>query len=212
MSRDGKQETEPSMEIKCIETQEKSTINNEISNKMRNQSTRQNNRKGKLSYLEVSHFILDGEQKMGKNGQLIITESDIPAKEIKLAKILMDKPAPHCSAQSWSIFDQKTNTMMFGKNEREKREVASITKMMTCYVVLTLQERFKKKDECLVEITEDASSIHGTSADLLAGDTLTIWQLLFGLMLPSGNDAAFTLAEYFGNLLKKAAHEEEQKI
>jgi len=29
---------------------------------------------------------------------MILTESDIPAKEIKLAKILMDKPAPHCSA------------------------------------------------------------------------------------------------------------------
>ena len=111
---------------------------------------------------------------MGKNGQLIITEQDIPAKEIKLAKILMDKPAPHCSARSWAIFDQKTNALMFGKNEKERREVASITKIMTCYVVLQLQERFKQKDDTLVEISDDAAGIHGTSADLLAGDTLTI--------------------------------------
>jgi D-alanyl-D-alanine carboxypeptidase len=67
---------------------------------------------------------------------LVLTESDIPAKEIKLAKILMDKPAPHCSAQSWAIYDQKACTLMFGKNEKEKREVASITKIMTCYVTL----------------------------------------------------------------------------
>ena len=64
--------------------------------------------------------------------------------------------------------------MMFGKNEKEKREVASITKIMTCYVSLCMQERFKKKDETLVEISDDGSGIHGTSADLLSGDTLTI--------------------------------------
>lgn len=63
---------------------------------------------------------------------------------------------------------------MFGKNEKERREVASITKIMTFYVVLQLQERFKKKDETLVEVSDEAASIHGTSADLLAGDTLTI--------------------------------------
>jgi D-alanyl-D-alanine carboxypeptidase len=63
---------------------------------------------------------------------------DIPAKEIKLAKILMDKPPPHCSAQAWAIYDQKQNSLMFGKNEKERREVASITKIMTFYVVLQL--------------------------------------------------------------------------
>jgi len=64
--------------------------------------------------------------------------------------------------------------MMFGKNEKEKREVASITKVMTCYVTIQLMERFKKKDETLIEVSGDASSVHGTSADLLEGDTLTI--------------------------------------
>lgn len=46
---------------------------------------------------------------MGPDGQLILGEHGIPASEIKLAKILMYKPAPHCSAQSWAIYDQKTN-------------------------------------------------------------------------------------------------------
>ena len=68
---------------------------------------------GKVSSL-INHLYLytiiilgDGDQKTAskKDGQLILTESDIPAKEIKLAKILMDKPAPHCSAQSWAIYD-----------------------------------------------------------------------------------------------------------
>jgi D-alanyl-D-alanine carboxypeptidase (penicillin-binding protein 5/6) len=38
----------------------------------------------------------------------------------------------------------------------------------------------------------------GTSAELVEGDSLSVWDLLHGLMLPSGNDAALALAEYFG--------------
>ena len=50
-------------------------------------------------------MFLDDKKDNSKKDPLIIGESEIPAKEIKLAKILMDKPAPHCSAQSWAIYD-----------------------------------------------------------------------------------------------------------
>jgi D-alanyl-D-alanine carboxypeptidase (penicillin-binding protein 5/6) len=86
----------------------------------------------------------------------------------------MDKPAPHCSAQAWAIFDQKTSTMLFGKSEKERREVASLTKIMTCYCTILLMERFGITDDKLVEVSGDASGVIGTSADLLEGDTLTI--------------------------------------
>ena len=102
------------------------------------------------------------------------SENGISAKEIKLAKILMDKPAPHCSAQAWSIYDQKTNTLLFGKLERERRECASLTKIMTGYVVLRLMQRFNIKETTLVKVGNDAAHVHGTSAELIEGDTLTI--------------------------------------
>lgn len=86
----------------------------------------------------------------------------------------MDKPAPHCSAQSWAIFDQKNGQLLFGKNEKDRREIASLTKIMTCFVVLRLCERFKIEDTTLLEVSDYASSIIGTSAELLEGDTLTI--------------------------------------
>lgn len=86
----------------------------------------------------------------------------------------MDKPAPHCSAQAWSIYDQKTNTLLFGKSERDRRECASLTKMMTCYVVLRLMVRFSVVDSKLITIGDDAAGVIGTSAELIAGDTLTI--------------------------------------
>lgn len=46
--------------------------------------------------------------------------------------------------------------------------------------------------------------INGTSANLRECDHLTVWDLLHGLMLPSGNDAGFLLADYFGRLIKKS--------
>jgi D-alanyl-D-alanine carboxypeptidase (penicillin-binding protein 5/6) len=43
--------------------------------------------------------------------------------------------------------------------------------------------------------------MNGTSANLREGDQLTVAELFYGLLLPSGNDAAYALAEYFGGLL-----------
>lgn len=42
----------------------------------------------------------------------------------------------------------------------------------------------------------------GTSADLLANDKVSVYELMHGMMLPSGNDAAQSLAIYFGNLMQ----------
>jgi len=62
----------------------------------------------------------------------------------------------------------------------------------------------------LVSVSKEASSVIGTSAELAEGDTLTIKQLMYGLMLPSGNDAAHCLAEYFGEMLKEEQDEKEK--
>lgn len=55
----------------------------------------------------------------------------------------------------------------------------------------------------------------GTTANLREGDILTIEQLLYGMMLPSGNDAAYALAEFFGRVLKERKYsqgaEDEQR-
>lgn len=66
---------------------------------------------------------------------------------------------------------------------------------MTCLVVLYLSRKFGINIyEELVKVSKRASEIHGTSALLKFGDYLTIDSLLYGLMLPSGNDAAVALA------------------
>jgi D-alanyl-D-alanine carboxypeptidase len=106
-------------------------------------------------------------------------------------------------------------SFIHGKREYYKRECASLTKIMTCYVVLELSKQWKlniKKTE--ICISPIASDIRGTCAHLETGDVLTIEQMLYGLMLPSGNDAAFALAQYFGKNLfrKKYTHADISRI
>jgi D-alanyl-D-alanine carboxypeptidase len=80
--------------------------------------------------------------------------------------------------------------------------MASLTKMATCLTVMRLCEHFELDYETEeVTVSSKASYIGGTSAKLKAGDILTIEQLLYGLMLPSGNDASFVLAQHFGRMV-----------
>jgi serine-type D-Ala-D-Ala carboxypeptidase (penicillin-binding protein 5/6) len=57
----------------------------------------------------------------------------------------------------------------------------------------------------LLQVSKTAATVGGTSAKLRSGDVLAVWDLLHGLMLPSGNDAAMTLAEHFGQYLFETA-------
>lgn len=56
--------------------------------------------------------------------------------------------------------------------------------------------------DCKIKILPNAANLIGTSAQLLSDDLLTVEELLYGMMLPSGNDAAQSLAMYFGVLFQ----------
>ena len=93
--------------------------------------------------------------------------------------------------------------MVFGQGIEDRREIASLTKIMTCYLSLKLAEAWGIQLQEKVEISARAARIAGTSANLRAGDVLSLVDLLHGLMLPSGNDAAYALAEYFGGVISQ---------
>ena len=104
------------------------------------------------------------------------------------------------SASSWAIYDCRRGRLLASKKESERREVASITKMMTFYTSILLINEFRLDyNRTFVTISKFASEIIGTTAKLVEGDVLSLKQLFYGMMLPSGNDAAHTLAEFFGN-------------
>jgi len=88
----------------------------------------------------------------------------MPRSEIKLAKILLDRPAPLMSALSWVVLDKATKEVLFGKLDKDRREVASLTKIMTIYTVLNLVDRLGIGLDFGIVIEESVNDVIGTSA------------------------------------------------
>ncbi len=117
-------------------------------------------------------------------------------------KLIFETPAPFISSSTWIIFDRVNGEVLFAKNEFEQRQVASLTKIMTCYTILDLINRFGMGEHKeIIRILPECSQVNGTSANLVPCDYLSVWELLHGMMLPSGNDAAQVLAIHFGLLI-----------
>jgi D-alanyl-D-alanine carboxypeptidase len=78
--------------------------------------------------------------------------------------------------------------------------MASLTKIMTCVIVIEETMKNRRSFHEIVHISESSVNIIGTRAGLQAHDSLKVWDLLHALMLPSGNDAALALSEYVGRM------------
>jgi D-alanyl-D-alanine carboxypeptidase len=109
-------------------------------------------------------------------------------------------PPSHLTCGSWIILDGATKRRIAEFNAREVRGMASLTKMMTCAIVLRLADAYPALLRLPVVVTRRAVDIGklGTTAALRLGETLTISDLLYAMMLPSGNDAASLLAQALG--------------
>jgi D-alanyl-D-alanine carboxypeptidase len=121
-----------------------------------------------------------------------------------------DAPAFSMAAQSAILMDAATGTVLFEKNAEERRLIASTTKIMTALVIL---ERFGNLDEMLA-VPVKAVGVEGSSMYLQAGQQISVRDLLYGLLLKSGNDAAAALAihcsgsiEEFAVLMNQKARE-----
>lgn len=115
----------------------------------------------------------------------------------KAAPDPLDGP-PHVTAKAWVVVDAKTGKVLRGGNEAEARPMASTSKIMTAWLVLGLAAGDPKVLEEVVTYSERAAKTPGSTAGLKAGDKVPAGELLYGLLLPSGNDAAVALAEHFG--------------
>ncbi|EAS03429.2 D-alanyl-D-alanine carboxypeptidase family protein (macronuclear) [Tetrahymena thermophila SB210] len=112
------------------------------------------------------------------------------------------KQPPEVSSKCWSVFNSDTNEFIFGKSHNFQVEIASLTKIMTCYVTIKfLEENQLDIKNVFIEVSKAATKTIGTTANLEKGDFVSTYELLYGLMLPSGNDAAVVLSEGVGYLL-----------
>lgn len=115
-----------------------------------------------------------------------------------LAVILVfSLPVNAISAKSAMLMDCTAERILYSKLPDQKNLIASTTKIMTAIVVC---EQCNVLDR--VKIPKEAVGIEGSSIYLKEGEILTVQELLYGLMLHSGNDAAVALAIYCGGTLE----------
>lgn len=100
---------------------------------------------------------------------------------------------PKLNARVGLIFDRNSKTILYEKNGLKQVPMASTTKIMTAIVVL---ENSNLND--IVTISKKAAGTGGSRLGLKINDKITVHDLLYGLMLKSGNDAAVALAEHVG--------------
>lgn len=94
------------------------------------------------------------------------------------------------SASSYVVIDMDSNNVLYSYNSDEKRLIASISKIMTCIVAIENTDINKE-----VVVGDEIFAAVGSNIYIEKGEKLTISDLLYGLMLRSGNDAALSIAK-----------------
>lgn len=95
------------------------------------------------------------------------------------------------TSKSSIVMDIDSNRVLYEKNANEKRLIASTTKIMTALLALE-----SNKMDNLVEAKEEILKMYGTSIYLSLHEKMKLRDLVYGLMLRSGNDAAIVIATY----------------
>lgn len=123
---------------------------------------------------------------------LLVTLS-IPAPNVAAAL-----PAPDVTATGVYAFDAGTGIELFAKDEHERVSIGSTVKIVSALVTV----KHAELDDEVTIVQEDlVDTAVYSNMNLQAGDTLTVSQLLYGLMIPSGSDGANALARYVGGII-----------
>lgn len=122
------------------------------------------------------------------------------------------EPAKQITAKTFMIINCDNLTPLYGKDTQTPIEIASISKVMTCYLAIMVCTKYNLNIyRHTVRVGEKAAETPGTTAELQPGDILTLYELLLGMMLPSGNDASVAIAEAMGKVIQKHKKKETKK-
>ncbi len=125
------------------------------------------------------------------------TPAEMPALQTAFAQA--ENP-PEITAGTAILVEQSTGTILYDKNAKDKMYPASMTKMITALVVMD----YFKPDELITVGTEiNEVSLDSSKAGHLVGETITVKNLIRGLIIPSGNDSANVLAAAVAKKVQK---------
>ena len=105
------------------------------------------------------------------------------------------------SAKACIIIDEASGRVLLSHNAEAALPMASTTKVMTALLAIELGDL-----DAPVTCSRNAFGVPGTSIYLAEGETLTLREMLYGLMLASGNDAATAIAEHIGGTVADFCH------
>ena len=122
---------------------------------------------------------------------------------------------PNLNSRYAIVLDRDSKAILYEKNSNQKVPMASTTKILTAIVLLeSIEKNNSLTLESQVEVCKQAGAIGGSRLGLKKGDKVSVNDLLYGLLLCSGNDAAIQIAvsvggsvEEFANLMNKKAEE-----
>ena len=140
-----------------------------------------------LICIQYSVFADDIEENEVVNIEKIIeTSSNIYNSELKL------------NSRVGVVYDRKSKRIIYNKNGDDRKAMASTTKIMTLLVAI----EHSNINE-VVTVSKKAAGTGGSRLKINAGDKIKMQDLLYGLMLRSGNDAAVAIAEHIGGNVEK---------
>jgi D-alanyl-D-alanine carboxypeptidase (penicillin-binding protein 5/6) len=151
-----------------------------------------------------------GPETFAALGPLLFDDAKQPSPDEVNTELLAKEPPesldgpPLTTCKAWAIADAKTGAFLWGSKEADKLDMASTTKMMTAYIVCQLAKDDPKILAEQLTFSETADKTGGSTADVRAGEKVTVGELLYGLLLPSGNDAATAFAEHFNSRVGSA--------
>lgn len=125
------------------------------------------------------------------------TREKISSLPPRIPPATLDRP-PEVTGKSWVVGNPQTGKIVAGGDADTPRDFASTTKVMTAYVTLQMAQNHPEWLDEVVTFSPRAAATPGSSAGIRAGEGCKVKELLLGLMLPSGNDAATALAEHMG--------------
>ena len=106
-------------------------------------------------------------------------------------------------SKSSILIDQDTARVLYAKNPDEKRPLASLSKMMTFLIAIEAINNNEVNPQDIIVVDKDIAKVRGSSYKLKEGEEVPLIELMKGLMIVSGNDAAVGIAKHIGKSEEK---------
>jgi len=122
----------------------------------------------------------------------------VNSRELPVTDADTDDGKPFVTCDAWAAVDAKTGELIAGDSADRTLPMASTTKIMTAWLVLRIAEQNEGVLDEVLTFSRRADRTGGSTAAIREGESLSVKETLYGLLLPSGNDASVALAEHFG--------------